>query len=676
MDNYTSTTKTFSTRKINPRANIILKEEFEERVEKVFHILWEILSKSFGPYGAPTLIYNYPYSHITKDGFTIMKNISMDASETLMDQVIADMAADVCGRLNYSVGDGTTSAVIATNSIYKSYRDRKQIYDSLKIPSREIINSFNVIKEDVIKRLKECVISTRSLDPDTLAKNIYDVVYISSNGNEEISQYISDFYRELGFPSVSCELAPDGITKKKLIQGYQYELSLTDKLYINSDTNTMELDEADIIIFDTKVTRSIYQHIIKPLNSECFRHGRHLIVAAPKYDEKTIMTMIRQDLLRDYENRKDVNLVLTSYRAAGSNARRLLDDFSVLCNTTPINLGMATEMIRQLTEENLSLYQVLNIDSRSEIPGIKNLLFTPNLGLGNSVIVNYNLGDDISELLNQGYKLADEPLENAIRLGYAKNISLGLKNSVIHTFFYNENRYQAILKDAKDVLYEMEEKYKKLATFNLDVTHAQNRYYALRLKMGIIEVGGDSELSQKMVKDSVDDAIKAAASAFNYGMISGCNVTLIRCLIQSKLAYISKNETPNEEYIVLYDTLINGFKDVYRTVLINTFETDSIILKRDTNGRILLPEYFEDEKIAEEVVEKLLSESKDINLLDLIINYSIKTNLVFDVTKKIFSNTVINSEQTDEEILKATIELIGLLIVGNQVVVTGKHNFE
>ena len=49
-----------------------------------------------------------------------MKNLSMNASESILDQAIADMAADICGRLNYSVGDGTTSAVIATNSIYKN----------------------------------------------------------------------------------------------------------------------------------------------------------------------------------------------------------------------------------------------------------------------------------------------------------------------------------------------------------------------------------------------------------------------------------------------------------------------------------------------------------------------------------------------------------------------------
>ena len=138
-------TTTFSK---DPQINVISKEEFEVRVEKVFNLLWKTLSKSFGPYGAPTLIYNYPYSHATKDGFTIMKNLSMNASETILDQAIADMAADICGRLNYTVGDGTTSAVIATNSIYQSYRKMKSnLHGRIRMIPRNVIRFYEDIKK-------------------------------------------------------------------------------------------------------------------------------------------------------------------------------------------------------------------------------------------------------------------------------------------------------------------------------------------------------------------------------------------------------------------------------------------------------------------------------------------------------------------------------------------------
>ena len=71
----------------------------------------------------------------------------------------------------------------------------------------------------------------------------------------------------------------------------------------------------------------------------------------------------------------------------------------------------------------------------------------------------------------------------------------------------------------------------------------------------------------------------------------------------------------------------------------------------------------------------LLIDNNKMTLHDIIVEYSLKTNQVFDVSTKQFTNTVINSTQTDEEILKATIDLISLLITGNQMVVTQKHNF-
>ena len=64
-----------------------------------------------------------------------------------------------------------------------------------------------------------------------------------------------------------------------------------------------------------------------------------------------------------------------------------------------------------------------------------------------------------------------------------------------------------------------------------------------------------------------------------------------------------------------------------------------------------------------------------ITIHNIIIFYGIFSDKVFDVSKWNYAEDVINSAQTDEEILKATIDLISLLIVGNQMVVTQKHNF-
>ena len=218
-----------------PHDNVISKEEFEIRVGKVFDKLWSRLSKSFGPGGAGTFASIYPKYYNSKDGFTIMKNIGFD---TKLDQFICDMCMDICSRLNFTVGDGTTSAVIATKSTYESYRNISNSdneFFNFGILPRDILSKFNVLKDMILSKLDEMSVSIQSDDPDELYENIRRVVYISSNGNDEITNMISSLYKELKYPAISCITSKDGTMHYSVVSGYKTTVSLTDKLYCNND---------------------------------------------------------------------------------------------------------------------------------------------------------------------------------------------------------------------------------------------------------------------------------------------------------------------------------------------------------------------------------------------------------------------------------------------------------
>ena len=608
--------------KSEPRVNVISKEMYEQRVAKVFKLLWSVLSKSFGPYGAPTLINNYPYSHVTKDGFTIMKNLSMDASEQLVDQAIANMASDVCGRLNYAVGDGTTSAVIATYSIYNNYLKYKKELDANMVMPRDIIYSIKSLKNDIIAELDNYRQSIRSEDPDELYNNIYNVVYISSN-------------------------------------------------------DSMIESSCDIVILNVRVTKDVYEKILKPLNEQSRIRGRKLIVCAATYDETALMQTIRRDLTNEYQKNKDINMVLTTYKAVSEHLKTKINDFAVLCNTIIIDRSIRDEIFEKI-DSGKNLLEIFNFDSRDDIP---NLIC---LGKDKNGAVRCINSDFTSGKTEKIFKLDD----SAIRIGYAGNVNIGMKNSTFSDFYYNQNSYEAILKDAEITMRDVEEKYKKLGTFNLVVNQAQQRYYALKLKMGVIEVGGDSELSQKLFKDSVDDAIKAAASAYDHGIILGCNVFLINSI--SKILEAAENlykTVPSKKLmteIIVLKILRDGFVDVYKTVLSNAFDDSELkfMNKEDIKEKFfeifhedVLPDDFDN--CADVIIAnvKKRCEYAEITVHDMIIEISSFMNLVFDVTTKRFTNKVINSTQTDEEIVTATIDLISILMTGNQMVVTQKHNF-
>ena len=684
--------------KKDPMINVISKEDFEDRIEKVFHILWKTLAKSFGPYGAPTMIYNYPWSHVTKDGFTIMKNLSMDVSETIVDQAIANMASDICGRLNVNVGDGTTSAVIATNSIYQQYRFHREALKRFHVLPRDIMNYFEDIKKEVSEALPSHIRPIRSSDMDELSRNIRDVVYISSNGDQVITDAISDLYKELGSPAITVELAEDGITKKKLIDGYQYKVALMDKLYINNDKNTMQLKNADVIIFTTKISMPIYDKILKPLSILSMQRERHLIVCAPAYDEILVTQKVIHELDAEFRQRKDINMVLMQYRAISAHTRKLIEDFAVLANTTTINLNLSNEIIKKI-DAGSDIVELFNIDSRDGIGNTYRIAY--NIEASNGM--RYRTDDELKEAREKGYTPINElcPLDNNnIRIGYVGECELGMKKSLFKELYPNKEKYKVILKDAEDTLKEVEAKYAALGTFNLEVSQAQERLYALKLKMGSIEVGGDSELSQKLLKDAVDDAVKAAASAYNYGVVLGCNTNLIQVLnnimtSHNNMAHTTGDKTESVKALMA-SILLHGFIDVYDTVLSNAFEDITIYSKEDVSDShftidqsvyakiketfdrelyINSDDIFDDEKLFEDAVAYASDIDGKITIHNIIIFYGIFSDKVFDVSKWNYAEDVINSAQTDEEILKATIDLISLLIVGNQMVVTQKHNF-
>lgn len=656
-----------------PEINVITKEDFENRVESVFNLIWGTLSRSFGPYGAPTIILNYPYSHVTKDGYTIMKNLMMDTSHTLVDQSIFNMASDICGRLNYSVGDGTTTAVIATNGIYQRYRENKKFMNDRFILPRDIAKKYNIIKNDIEQLLRSKARTIKSSDSEELYQNISDVVYISSNGDETITHAIADLYRQLMFPAVTCEIAQDGITKSHIISGFKLNLALNDKLYINSDERVMALDNADILIFGIKITQDIYEKILKPLNQQCRLRGRHLIVAAPYYDEVALGQIIRRELNAEFKNNNDINMVLTTYQATSNSDRTKISDFATLCGTMVIDRALMKSIFSDM-EAGKSVGNLLYMDNRK----IQNTrcIFDAD---GQYGVFTYGV-----DILPDNASMVETIGETSMPIGFVKNMKLGLNTSIFSGFNYDTTKYNILKKEAYDEMVFLEKKYQKLGTFNLEVSKAQQRYYSLNLNMGVIEVGGDSELSQKMMKDTVDDAILAASSAYEHGVVYGCNTSLLQCIDE-----ISKDAKYDDLDRILIRILYDGFRDVYSTVLRNAF-TNNTIIDDDTecNGITekvsLVTEFINtffnkdmkmDDKVLESVINNITDKYSVVTLHDVLIHYGLAVNKVFDVTQMEYSDTIINSTQTDLEVLTATIDLMGILIAGNQMIVTQRHNF-
>lgn len=674
-----------------PVLNVIEKEEFQKRVVKVFNILGESLGKSFGPYGAPTIISNYPYTHVTKDGYTIMKNSTFDTTHGLVDCVISNIAETACNRLNFTVGDGTTTSIVAINNIYQAYDEMKDWFDINHVLPRDVIKRYEKLKNDIIERLKKEATYIPN-DPEEMKAAINKIVYISSNADEDITEMISSLYGEIGYPSIVCELAKDGKTKSELIEGYQVDLTLMDKLYVNTDDNLCVQENVDVLIFDHKITANTYKDILKPVNALSKQRGRHLLVIAPYYDERVISTLIARELNEEYKKTSDVNMILTVCKNHGSTAKKSLSDLAMLLNTTIIDSAYEDEL-RLAIEEN-TILPVIRLDDRC-IEGSNIVVIGPYHGVdgesGNYVtsLAKYTKNMSVSyydedEKSDYYYTFKNNEEISHMRAGYIRNLSIGLDNKAIFKgFSYDENLYNVHLKEAEKDLEDAIEKYSKMGTFNYEVSFAQQRLISLKLKMGVISVGADTELSQKLSKDAVDDAVRAAESAYRYGYIKGCNVTLIDVLSKmiNELGTTPKDDANDYTLdIVLLNILKNGFINVYKKVLSNAFDDIDVSglspydiekISIETFGKNI----FGDDIFREDYLYSVNDSSSQITLHDMIISYSYHNDVVFDLEKREFSKDIINSTRTDIEVMKVIVDLMGILITGNQMILTGKHMF-
>lgn len=670
-----------------PFINVIEKERFDERVEQVFEMVGEVLARSYGPYGATTIISQYPWYHITKDGYTIQKNVAFDKTNSFVDQIICGLISDICGRLNYSVGDGTTTATVATNEIYQAYRSMIDVFKEKRFLPRDVMRRFEDIKSKVIEKVSKMAVKINSLPKEEMIEYIYNITSVASNGDDTITNIITTLYQELTYPAITVTLAPDGVTKKKIIHGFSLECSLRDKLYINTDDHVMKLGYTDVLIFDHKITMDTYMKILQPMSQTCKNRGRHLVCIAPFYDQVAIDTRIKGDLREEYGAFRDINLVLMTCKYQTEHHKKMLNNLAILCNTEIISQGREMELCRDMEamltgKTDAAVACPFNIDNRN-LFGTRVLLHLPN--------------GDFSEILNednQNFIKMTAP-EGAVRMGFFGEGSLGEKTSIFGMFLAtNQAIYEAALKEAEEDLTNMEKKYQSLGTFNVEVDQAQERLNALRLTVGIAEVGSASTFSQGYLRDAIVDCVKATRSAYKFGVVPGCSVSILCALDECRKEFNQYGIDDLTDAVLRIFT--TGFKNVYRTILFNMTDDWEIVVPeqihdfammdaivREVNRKYdfnipyiqrdcddSLKELWRFCSIRMDETETQTESLMVVDVSEFIIRMSCQLHCAFDLVLGTFSPSVINSVETDIQILHAVSDLTKLLVTGNQLVVS------
>ena len=213
--------------------NIVPKDSLRKVQLNTLEILASVLSKTAGPRGSNTqLVHGQRHNEYTKDGHNVLSQIKFYHP---LENAIQSEMKEITRYIVKTVGDGTTSAVLLSNEIFKAMCEAET-----KMSAYSIMKTFKEIVNEMIDRIhankRECTL-----------EDIYDICMIATNGNVEVSKSIQSIYEQFGmevFIDVGISNTTDHLVKS--YDGLTLNVGYPTPAYINTEGNSKESGKASI----------------------------------------------------------------------------------------------------------------------------------------------------------------------------------------------------------------------------------------------------------------------------------------------------------------------------------------------------------------------------------------------------------------------------------------------
>jgi hypothetical protein len=231
-------------------------------------------------------------------------------------------------------------------------------------------------------------------------------------------------------------------------------------------------------------------------------------------------------------------------------------------------------------------------------------------------------------------------------------------------------KYNALIKEVEEQYNAAKEKALKTigGTLDKDYLFNQMRYIKLKGSIGVIKVGGISEIQQRCDKDSIDDAVLACKSAFENGYVRGMNIELLMVIRELLSTYGGLKGYTVPILKMLYKSIYDTSLQVIRNKISNNNERRRISLIDSNLNKTTNSEQVQDYPIVmnlsnEEILEILITDKK-------MYDYDLRTEEFH--TRDCWK--IINSAVTDIEILRALLLVFyTTVITSNQFISTTRR---
>jgi chaperonin GroEL len=295
---------------------IVFSENSRQAILRGVNQLADAVKVTLGPKGRNVILEKkYGSPTITKDGVTVAKEIEL---KDPLENMGAQMVREVASKTSDIAGDGTTTATILAQAIFR---------EGIK----HVAAGANpmALKRGIEKAVDAVVEEVKSISKPVSGDMIAQVGTISANGDATIGNIIAEAMKKVGKDGViTVEESKTMVTELETVDGMQFDRGYLSPYFV-TDPDRMEcvLEDPYILIHEKKISN---MKDLLPLLEQIARAGKPLLVISEDVEGEALATMVVNKL------RGTLNVCAVKAPGFGDRRKTMLEDIAILTAGKPI----------------------------------------------------------------------------------------------------------------------------------------------------------------------------------------------------------------------------------------------------------------------------------------------------------------------------------------------------
>jgi chaperonin GroEL len=319
-------------------------EDARAHILKGVNVLANAVKVTLGPKGRNVVIEkSFGAPLITKDGVTVAKEIEL---ENKFENMGAQMVKEVASKTNEEAGDGTTTATVLAQAIY---REGAKIVTAGHNPM--------AIKRGIDKAVATVVAELKAMAKPVNVKSSKEVAQvgtISANNDQEIGQMLADAMEKVTSEGViTIEESKTAKTEVTVVEGMQFDRGYLSPYFVtNAERMEAVLENTYVLVTDKKI--SSMKDILGVLEGVA-KQGRQMLIIAEDVEGEALATLVVNKL------RGTLHVCAVKAPGFGDRRKAMLEDLAVLTGAKVVSEEIGRKL-EQATVADLGVAKRIVID--------------------------------------------------------------------------------------------------------------------------------------------------------------------------------------------------------------------------------------------------------------------------------------------------------------------------